>query len=209
MQPTWESKVVRHADVAPGELLNHPDNVTIHTAEQQEDMMRMFRKIGWAASVLVSVTTGRIIDGHMRVAVALTNGEPTVPVDYVQLTENEEIKALLYLKRMPSLAGLDRVNLAEVLAKISLMDVEIEKMSAAFARSSGLLRQQKLMVERDTPTSMDITIGTFTFQVSWAEYVHWRLGIQDVCKTRTSTINHHIRNLLGIEHPDKAANAVT
>ena len=63
MHPTWQSKVVRHADVAPGDLLGHPDNVTIHTAEQQEDMVRMFRKIGWAASVLVSENTGRIIDG--------------------------------------------------------------------------------------------------------------------------------------------------
>jgi hypothetical protein len=200
MHPTWQSKVVRHADVAPADLLNHPDNVTIHTAEQQEDMVRMFRKIGWAASVLVSETSGRIIDGHMRVAVALNAGEATVPVDYVGLTEDEERKALLYLKRMPSLAGLDRVNLAEVLAKVSTMDEDIEAMANAFARSSGLLRQQKLMVERETPTTMDITIGTFTFQVTWAEYVHWRLGIQDVCKTRTATITHHIRNLLGIDH---------
>ncbi len=200
MHPTWQSKVVRHADVAPGDLLNHPDNVTIHTAEQQEDMVRMFRKIGWAASVLVSENTGRIIDGHMRVAVALNAGAATVPVDYVSLTEEEERKALLYLKRMPSLAGLDRVNLAEVLAKVSTMDVDIEAMAGAFARSSGLLRQQKLMVERDTPTTMDITIGEFTFQVTWPEYIHWRLGIQDVCKTRTSTINHHIRNLLGLPH---------
>jgi hypothetical protein len=198
MHPTWQSKVVRHADVAPGDLLNHPDNVTIHTVEQQADMERMFKRIGWAASVLVSEATGRIIDGHMRVAVALNAGEPTVPVDYVALTEDEERKALLYLKRMPSLAGLDRVNLAEVLDKISTLDADIEAMAAAFARSSGLLRQQKLMVERDTPLSMDITVGTFTFQVTWPEYVHWRLGVQDVCKTRTATINAHIINLLGV-----------
>ena len=198
MHPSWQSKVVRHADVAPADLLAHPDNVTIHTVEQQADMERMFKRIGWAASVLVSVNSGRIIDGHMRVAVALNAGATTVPVDYVDLSEEEERKALLYLKRMPSLAGLDRVNLAEVLEQVATLDVDIEAMASAFARSSGLLRQQKLMAEKETPQHMDVTIGTFTFQVTWPEYVHWRLGIQDICKTRKATINAEIRRRLGL-----------
>jgi len=190
--------VVRHADVAPADLLAHPDNVTIHTVEQQAEMVRMVGRIGWAASVLVSVNSGRIIDGHMRVAVALNAGATTVPVDYVDLSEDEERKALLYLKRMPSLAGLDRVNLAEVLEQVATLDADIEAMASAFARSSGLLRQQKLMAEKETPQHMDVTIGTFTFQVTWPEYVHWRLGIQDICKTRKATINAEIRRRLGL-----------
>jgi hypothetical protein len=198
MHPSWQSKVVRHADVAPADLLAHPDNVTIHTVEQQTDMERMLGRIGWAASVLVSVNSGRIIDGHMRVAVALNVGATTVPVDYVDLSEEEERKALLYLKRMPSLAGLDRVNLAEVLEQVATLDADIEAMANAFARSSGLLRQQKLMAEKETPQHMDVTIGTFTFQVTWPEYVHWRLGIQDICKTRKATINAEIRRRLGL-----------
>jgi len=198
MHSSWQSKVVRHADVAPGDLLGHPDNITIHTVEQQADMERMLGRIGWAASVLVSVKSGRIIDGHMRVAVALNASAATVPVDYVDLTEDEERKALLYLKRMPSLAGLDRVNLAEVLESISTIDADIEAMANAFAKSSGLLRAQKLMAEKETPQYMDITVGTFTFQVTWPEYVHWRLGIQDICKTRKATINAEIRRRLGL-----------
>ncbi|KPV54288.1 hypothetical protein SE17_04710 [Kouleothrix aurantiaca] len=199
--PTWTSKVVKHADVAPGDLLNHPDNVTIHTAEQQEDMVRMFRKIGWAASVLVSVKTGRIIDGHMRVAAALNAGASTVPVDYVDLTEAEERKALLYLKRMTTLAGIDRVNLADVLEQVSTLDADIAAMADAFARSSGLLRAQKLMADRETPQYMDVTIGEFTFQITWPEYVHWRLGMQDICKTRKKTLLAEIYVRLGLPKP--------
>jgi ParB-like chromosome segregation protein Spo0J len=157
VHPSWQSKVVRYADVAPADLLVHPDNVTIHTVEQQADMERMFKRIGWAASVLVSVNSGRIIDGHMRVAVALNAGAATVPVDYADLSE-EERKALLYLKRMPSLAGLDRVNLAEVLEQVATLDADIEAMASAFARSSGLLRQQKLMAEKETPQHVDVTM---------------------------------------------------
>ena len=89
-------------------------------------------------------------------------------------------------------------DLAEVLEQVATLDADIEAMASAFARSSGLLRQQKLMAEKETPQHMDVTIGTFTFQVTWPEYVHWRLGIQDICKTRKATINAEIRRRLGL-----------
>lgn len=198
MHPTWQSRIVRHADVQPAELLSHPDNIKIHTAEQEADMVALFNRVGWAAAVLVSEASGRIIDGHMRVNVALRQNAPTVPVDYVRLTDEEERKALLYLTRLPQFAQLDRVNLAEVIDRVSAGEDAISKMADAFARSSGLLRAQKLMAEKETPHFMDVTIGDFTFQVSWPEYIHWRMGIQDICKTRKNTINAEIRRRLGL-----------
>ena len=198
MHSTWQSRIVRHADVPPSALLNHPDNIKIHTEEQEANMEALFQRVGWAAAVLVSEKTGRIIDGHMRVAVALRKNAPTVPVDYVDLTEEEERKALLYLTRLPQFAQLDRINLGEVIDHVSAGDDAISKMAEAFARSSGLLRQQKLMAERETPQFMDVTIGDFTFRISWPEYIHWRMGIQDICKTRKNTINAEIRRRLGL-----------
>jgi ParB-like chromosome segregation protein Spo0J len=199
MHPTWESRIVRHADVAPGDLLSHPDNIKIHTDEQEADMVALLDRVGWAAAVLVSEKTGRIIDGHMRVNVAVRSGAATVPVDYVRLTDEEERKALLYLTRLPQFAQLDRVNLADVIDRVSTDEDAISRMADAFAKSSGLLRQQKLMAERETPQYMDITIGDFTLQISWPEYIHWRMGIQDMCKTRKNTINAEIRRRLGLE----------
>jgi len=198
MHPTWQSRIVRHADVAPAELLNHPDNIKIHTEEQEANMEALLGRVGWAAAVLVSHRTGRIIDGHMRVNVALRQNAPTVPVDYVDLTDAEERKALLYLTRLPQFAQLDRINLGEVIDQVSAGDDAISRMAEAFARSSGLLRQQKLMAERETPQFMDVTIGDFTFQISWPEYIHWRMGMQDICKTRKNTINAEIRRRLGL-----------
>src|SRR6266508_1626327 len=198
MHPTWQSRIVQHADVAPAELLNHPDNIKIHTEEQEADMVALFARVGWAAAVLVSEKSGRIIDGHMRVNVALRNGAASVPVDYVRLSDEEERKALLYLTRLPQFAQLDRVNLAEVIDTVSTGEDAISRMAEAFAKSSGLLRQQKLMAERETPQFMDVTIGDFTFQNSWPEYIHWRMGIQDICKTRKPTILAEINRRLGL-----------
>ena len=97
--------------------------------------------------------------------------------------------------------GIEYANanlMGEVIDHVSSGDDAISKMAEAFARSSGLLRQQKLMAERETPQFIDVTIGDFTFQISWPEYIHWRMGIQDICKTRKNTINAEIRRRLAL-----------
>jgi ParB-like chromosome segregation protein Spo0J len=47
-------------------------------------------EVGWVAEVLVNRTTGHIVDGHLRVELALAPQESTIPVTYAELTEDEE-----------------------------------------------------------------------------------------------------------------------
>ena len=49
---------------------------------------------GWVAEVLVNRTTGNVVDGHLRIELALTRQERTVPVTYVELTQAEEALVL-------------------------------------------------------------------------------------------------------------------
>jgi hypothetical protein len=39
-------------------------------------------EIGWVAEVLVNRTTGNVVDGHLRIELALDRQEPTVPVTF-------------------------------------------------------------------------------------------------------------------------------
>jgi hypothetical protein len=39
-------------------------------------------EVGWVAGVLVNRTTGHVVHGHLRVELALSRNEPTVPVAY-------------------------------------------------------------------------------------------------------------------------------
>lgn len=61
-------------------------------------------ELGWLQSVLVNRHTGVVVDGHMRVAVALKQGQPTVPVSYVELDDAEEARVLATLNPLGALA---------------------------------------------------------------------------------------------------------
>lgn len=159
-------------------------------------MLTLLRTVGWAAPILVSVQTGRIIDGHMRVSLARRVGIPQVPVDYVDLNEEEERKALLYLKRTTDLARIDPVNLEVILNSIETDQEEIATMARAFANAiEGLKYTPK---PREIIEWVEITIGPLSFVVSWADYVQWRALLREAHFSRKPTINHEILRRLGL-----------
>ena len=83
---SWRNRIVGHADVPPAELVPNPRNWRSHPAEQQRALAGALAEVGWVAEVLVNRTTGHVVDGHLRIELALARDEPTVPVTYVELT---------------------------------------------------------------------------------------------------------------------------
>ncbi len=194
------NRIVSYADVAPGDLLEHPDNLVIHTAEQEAQMVHLLATIGWAQRVLVNKNTGRIIDGHMRVAVAQRNGAKTVPVAYLDLSEDEEGKALLYLKRTTALARIDPVNLEALMESVVTDDDTVTAMLALFAAEAGVLAKQAREKPREVVEYVTITLGAhLEFQVRWAAYAHWRGQLQYRYRTRHDTIAYAIAVRLGLK----------
>lgn len=104
---TWENRVVGHEDVDPRQLQANPRNWRVHTERQRKALGDVMGGIGWVQSVLVNQRNGLIIDGHLRVESAIKNGEPTVPVDYVDLDQTQEAIALASLDPMRALAETD------------------------------------------------------------------------------------------------------
>ena len=86
----WRNRIVGHADIAPAELVPNPRNWRSHPPEQQRALAGALGEVGWVAEVLVNRTTGHVVDGHLRIELALARDEPTVPVTYVELSEEEE-----------------------------------------------------------------------------------------------------------------------
>lgn len=114
----WRSRIVGEADVPPEELLANPFNFRVHSTEQGRALDGALDEIGWIQRTIVNRTTGHVIDGHLRVQRAMRRNEPTVPVLYVELTENEERIALATLDPISAMAGTDNDLLADVLAQI-------------------------------------------------------------------------------------------
>lgn len=104
---TWKSRIVGNAEVDPRELAEHPKNWRIHNHKQREKMKGILDTIGYVEGALVNKNTNTILDGHMRVALAITQGAATIPVIYVNITEEEENIVLSTHDPIKSIAHVD------------------------------------------------------------------------------------------------------
>lgn len=102
----WRYRIVGTEMVDPEQLLAHPYNYRIHSLAQQKAMEGALDTIGWTANVKVGTATGRVVDGHMRISIAISRGEK-VPVDYLDLTEEEENLAIATTDPIGAMAGVD------------------------------------------------------------------------------------------------------
>jgi len=104
--------------VDPSILCPNPKNWRRHPKYQQETMTNVFNEIGWIQDIIVNKTTGNIIDGHMRAELAVKNKEKLVPVKYVELTEDEERRALITYDPLASMAETNRDMLNTLIGDI-------------------------------------------------------------------------------------------
>ena len=148
----WASRIVGHADVPPDQLLAHPDNVKIHPQLQQEALEQALDALGWIAPVIVNQRTGHMVDGHARTIVALRRNEPTVPVDYVDLTPEEEALALLTFDPIGALAATDQAKYEETLGLVP----DDRKALALLAR--GQRRADRKMVQFEAKAHLQVVV---------------------------------------------------
>jgi len=95
-------------------------------------------EVGWVAEVLVNQTTGHLVDGHLRVELALARGEPTVPVTYVELSEDEERLVLASLDPLAAMATAEAEQLATLLAGLDPADDALRALLDDLSREYGL-----------------------------------------------------------------------
>jgi hypothetical protein len=141
----YDNKIVGHEMVPPDQLLANPLNFRIHSKVQKDAMRAMLREIGWLDEIIVNRNSGVLVNGHMRVDIALSDDEPFVPVRYVDLSEEEENLALATFDNVAALAGTDRDQLESLLESTFTKDDDL----ADFLRS---LQPSKLP-EYDEPLS--------------------------------------------------------
>ena len=115
---SWASRIVGHGDEDPKQLLAHPLNFRIHTALQSQLVEANLDRLGWIDEVTVNRNTGRVINGHLRVVLAMRRDE-SVPVRYVDLTEDEERLALATFDPLSALAEIDSAILDQLHAEIA------------------------------------------------------------------------------------------
>jgi hypothetical protein len=112
---------------SPSELAENPLNWRRHPPEQVEALQVVMQSVGWAGACLYNETTGRLIDGHARRALAEANGAEKVPVLVGRWTEEQEKAILATLDPIASMAVADGKALDELLAQVSIGSEALEK----------------------------------------------------------------------------------
>ena len=134
----WQNAITRYAQEAPDQLLSHPANPKIHPKGQRDALSGALDRVGWIAPVLVNERTQHVLDGHARIGLAISRGEPTVPVLYVDVAEDDEPFVLATFDPLAAMAVFDKDMLEQVLGEISTDNDALQGMLDDLARSAGI-----------------------------------------------------------------------
>lgn len=131
------NRIVGEGMEAPADLLANPANWRRHPREQLAALEGMLEAVGWVQRVIVNRTTGRMVDGHARVELAIKRGEPAVPVLFVELTPDEERVVLAGLDPIGGLAATDQAQLDALLEGVETGSDALDEFLASLAGGAG------------------------------------------------------------------------
>lgn len=139
-QPTaaWRNRIVGYGEESPDQLLAHPLNFRTHPKNQQDTLAGVLSEVGVVQNVIVNKRTGFVVDGHLRISLAMREHQPTVPVTYVDLDPSEEALILATLDPISAMATADRDKLDELLRDVSTGDAAVMQMLSDLAEQNDL-----------------------------------------------------------------------
>ena len=140
MADQWKNRIVATGDEAPDQLLANPHNWRIHPKAQRDALAAVLDDVGWVQRVIVNKTTDHVVDGHLRVALALSREEPTIPVSYVELDPREESLVLASLDPIAAMATTDQDKLRSLLEQAEVND---QTLRDALGDAAGLSNHPK------------------------------------------------------------------
>lgn len=117
MSKHYQNRIVRYGEETADQLLANPYNWRVHTQVQQDVADAAFEEIGIIQNVIVNEASGHVIDGHMRILLAMKRADNhPLPITYVNLSEDEERRALATFDSIGALAGRDESKVKELIA---------------------------------------------------------------------------------------------
>jgi DNA modification methylase len=110
--------------IDPKTLTPNPKNWRRHPEHQRDALADVLGEVGWAGAALYNEQTGKLVDGHLRLDVALRRGD--------------EAKILATLDPISALATADAAALDSLLREVNTGSAAVMDMLAELAEGAGL-----------------------------------------------------------------------
>jgi hypothetical protein len=161
MAEPWKNRIVGHRDANPAELIPHEANWRTHPEGQASGLRAVLDQVGVVQDVVVSKRTGRILDGHLRVDMAIATGQPTIPVVEVDVTEDEERLILATFDALGGMANVNAEALKGLLGEVRVPDLspELAGIFDSLLERNGLAEAAAKVAPEDFP-EVDETVPT-------------------------------------------------
>jgi hypothetical protein len=139
----YENRIIGSGEEKLDQILFNPKNWRKHPKYQQEALQGVLEKIGWVQQVIINKRTGCLVDGHLRVQLAAREGNETIPVLYIDISEEEEDLVLASLDPIGKMAETDKEKLAELHSGIETDSERIKNFLEQSARDEKILRGEE------------------------------------------------------------------
>ncbi len=128
MSVVWKNRIKGYGEVDPASLTANPKNWRTHPHEQKQALAGVLEEIGVVQNIIVNQRTGKLVDGHLRLDLALKHKQPTIAVTYVDLSDEEESAVLATIDPLSALAGTDQDLLGNLLGTFSFESDAVNEM---------------------------------------------------------------------------------
>ena len=133
-----KNRIIGSGEEQLDQIMFNPRNWRIHPLSQQDALKGVLEEVGWVQQVIVNKRTGNLIDGHLRCQLAAREGAQTIPVVYVDVSEDEESLVLATLDPIGAMAATDKQKLDELFAGIESENENVRKMMDEIAAKERL-----------------------------------------------------------------------
>jgi len=147
-----KNRIIGSGEEPLDSILFNPRNWRIHPLNQQNALKGVLEEVGWVQEVIINKRTGHLVDGHLRCQLAAREGAKTIPVKYVDLSEEEEILVLSTLDPIAAMAATDKAKLDELFADIQSENENVQKMLDEIAAKERLEYGEKGNIEQARTT---------------------------------------------------------
>jgi hypothetical protein len=137
MTQPWQNRIVttEPSDVDPMTLRGHAKNIRTHASAQRRLLEAALDELGHVGKIVVSARTRRVLNGHLRVELAIGRDAPTIPVTWIDVDEDEELIVLAFFDQIGEGAEIDAAKLKSTLSQVKAGSESLHTMLADWAAS--------------------------------------------------------------------------